>query len=575
MSPITTSPSPIEAQLQAFAAALERSIARVLPNAPPQPVVFESPRRPEFGDFATNAAFALAKHARKAPLALTTELLADLRVHEATVADQFAMIEVRAGFINLRLAPAVWRNVLAEILARGDSYGQQPSNGQRISLEFGSANPTGPLVVVQGRALSVGDALARAMRLCGYHVFVEWIINDAGRQVEMLGRSIYARYCQTFDTNAAFPEDGYPGAYLLPIAQSIAETDGRRWLDAQEGLWLPHFTTVGRNELVEQQQRSVANFGVVYDLWQSEKELHENGHVTTAVQRLVDAGATYVADGATYFRATEFGDDKDRVMVRSDGRPTYFAPDVAYHFDKLQRADHVIDILGPDHHGYIGRLAGLATALGYEGKLEVVIAQHVTLVRNGETVSSSKRAGEIITLDEVVNEVGVDAARFFFTMLSPEQPLKFDLSLALEKSNENPVFYVQYGHARIASILRNAHQDDIVATATDPLTALESPAEIGLIRRLADFSRTVQAAVEHRAPHRIAHYAREVAGDFHAFYAESKILCDDRPTRIARLALAIATKRVLGTALGLLGVSAPELMEREVAPEPPPESPHR
>ncbi len=299
-----------------------------------------------------------------------------------------------------------------------------------------------------------------------------------------------------------------------------------------------------------------------YDLWQSEKELHDTGRIQEGLDRLTDAGHTYEHEGALFFKATEFGDDKDRVLVRRDGRPTYFANDVAYHYEKLKRADRVIDILGPDHHGYIGRLKGLAEALGFSrDALDVLIAQQITLMRGNEQVSMSKRAGHIITLDDIIDEVGVDAARFFFIMLSPESPLTFDLELAKEQSNENPVYYVQYGHARIASVFKNANAADVdEARAMPSLAALQNPAEIALARRLAELPRVAQNVVDHLAPHRLTRYARDIASDFHQFYHECRILTENRDERIARLGLCIATKTVLARVLDLIGVSAPESM---------------
>jgi arginyl-tRNA synthetase len=436
-----------------------------------------------------------------------------------------------------------------------------PNNGKRISLEFGSANPTGPLVVVQGRTLSIGDALVRAFRMRGYGVFVEWIINDAGAQMDTLGRSLYARYRQIGEPGFLFPEDGYPGEYLVPIARAIRERDGDKWVETPESEWLAYFKKFGRDELVAQQERTAERFGVHYDLWQSEKELHETGKIREGVDRLTELGTTYEKDGAVWFRATDFDDDKDRVVTRSDGRPTYFALDVTYHYQKLQRAGRVIDILGPDHHGYIGRLRGLAKALGFDPKsLDVLISGQVALMRGGETISMSKRAGDIVTLDNILDEVGNDAARFFFVMLSPESPLSFDLKLAVEKTAENPVYYVQYGHARIASIMRRAGGDDVVAAETASLEPLAHATELALARRLAEFPRAVQGVVDHLAPHRLARYARDVASDFHAFYTECKVLDDDRAVRLARLALCLATMNVLASALHLLGVSAPETM---------------
>ncbi len=388
-----------------------------------------------------------------------------MRVDRNALESVVSSIDAVGGFINIRLAPACWQTNLAVILREGTGFGDAPSNGTRVSLEFGSANPTGPLVVVQGRTLSIGQTLANAMRARGYDVTTEWIINDAGAQIDALGRSLYARYRQLSEPDYPFPAAGYPGDYLKPIAQRIFERDGDRWNAAPEAEWLPYFRIAGRDAIVAEQQAVAMRFRVHFDRWQSELELHESGRVVKDLQRLTDRGLTYMSDGALYFRATRFGDDKDRVLLRSDGRPTYYAPDVAYHYEKLQRADRVIDILGPDHHGYIGRLKGIADALGYPGALEVIIAQQITLLSGAQSVSVSKRAGAIITLDDILDDVGVDAARFFFIMLAPESPLKFDLALAKEQSENNPVYYVQYGHARISSVFKNADASDIQAAS--------------------------------------------------------------------------------------------------------------
>lgn len=565
MSPTTTESSetnltPAQA-LDVFAKAVESAVAARYPDAPPAEVVFEAPRRPEFGDFATNVAFSLARVARRSPGDVATALIADARAREPRLAGLFSAIDALAGFINVRLAPAVWQGVVALVLREGGDFGRAPARGRRISLEFGSANPTGPLVVVQGRALSIGGTLANAMRFRGYDVFVEWICNDAGGQLDLLARSIYARYRQIAEPDFPLPEDGYPGEYLVPVARAIHERDGAKWASAPEGQWLPYFGSFGRDELVAQQRSTVERFGVAFDKWQSEREMHEQGRVKAGVDRLAELGLTYQQDGATFFRSTDFGDDKDRVLVRGDGRPTYLAPDVAYHYEKLQRADHVIDVLGPDHHGYISRLKGLAAALGYPGQLEVLIAQQVTLVRGGEAVVMSKRAGNIVTLDEILDEVGTDAARFFFVMSAPESPVAFDLQLAVEQSHENPVYYVQYGHARIASVLRNADPADVeAARGGADLSPLAHPAELALARRLAEFPAVVEGVAVHLAPHRLARYARDVASDFHQFYTECKILVAERDVRLARLALCAATEIVLKSALALLGVTAPDSM---------------
>jgi len=550
---------PLDDALNAFAGTTADVAAAAYDIDPPS-VAFEAPRRPEFGDFATNVAFSLAKAARRPPQIIAEQIVERLRHDAPNLGDRFSSIEPVAGFINVRLAPSVWQAVIATVLRDGDRYGEGPRQNKRMSLEFGSANPTGPLVVVQGRSMALGDTLANAMRFRGYEVVTEWIINDAGGQLDALGRSIFARYRQAFDPAYPFPEDGYPGEYLIPIAATIAQRDGDRWTRAPEAEWLPYFATFGRDRLVAEQQQTARRFGVEYDRWQSEAELHGTGKVREGIDRLGQLGLTYEQEGALFFRATQFGDDKDRVLLRRDGRPTYLAMDVAYHYLKLKESDCVVDILGPDHHGYIGRIKGMAAALGYPGCLDVAIAQQVTLLRGGEQISMSKRAGEIVTLDEIVDEVGVDAARFFFIMLAMESPLSFDLKLAVEKDNENPVYYVQYGHARIASVLRRALPEDVAAAPGADLTPIVHASELALARRLAEFPAVVAGVVEHLAPHRLARYARDVASDFHQFYTECKILTDQRDVRVARLALCVATKIVLARTLTLAGIGAPDSM---------------
>jgi arginyl-tRNA synthetase len=544
--------------LHAFAGAAAQIVVSKYSVTPPS-IAFEVPRRPERGDFATNLAFALAKTARRSPQDVAADIVAELAA-QAEVKDRFSSIEAVGGFINVRLAPPVWHAVLKRILEEGGRFGEGARNGERISLEFGSANPTGPLVVVQGRSMSIGATLANAMRFRGYDVFVEWIINDAGGQLDALGRSLYARYRQLFDSDYPFPDDGYPGDYLMPIARGIAQRDGDRWVRADEPEWLAYFSKLGRDEFVAQQQQTARRFGVEYDHWQSEAELHDTGKVREGVDQLGKLGLTYEQDGALFFRAMQFGDDKDRVLLRRDGRPTYFSMDVAYHYQKLKQSDRVVDVLGPDHHGYIERLNGLASALGYPDRLAVAIVQQVTLMRGSEHVSMSKRAGDIVTLDEIIDEVGVDAARFFFIMLAVESPLSFDLKLAVEKENENPVYYVQYGHARIASVLRRALSEDVEAAPKADLGPLQHSSELALARRLAEFPSVVAGVVESLAPHRLARYARDVASDFHQFYTECKILTEECELRRARLALALAAKTVLASALTLCGVSAPDSM---------------
>ena len=561
MNPITTEESAL-LSLDELAARFGAAARALWPDADPV-VQFEPARRPEFGDVATNVAFGLARVARKKPQDIGGEIIARAMEDEAvraTVAQATAI----AGFINLTLQPAFWQRVVGDVLREGDAYGRGNPNGERVSLEFGSANPTGPLVVVQGRTLSIGDTLARAMRHAGYDVFTEWIINDAGSQIVALGRSLYARYRQLFDSAFPFPDDGYPGDYLIPLAESLRARDGDRWLHVPEAEASEVFAGFARDAIVAEQQAVARRFGVEYDLWQSELELHDAGTIERGIQRLREMGVLYEKDGATWLRTTDAGDDEDRVVVRSDGRPTYFANDIAYHYEKLQRADHVIDFLGPDHHGYVKRLDTLANAYGKPGAFEVVIVQQITLKRGDEILSMSKRAGQLVTLAEVIDEVGVDAARFFFVMLSTDQPLTFDLDLAKRQSSDNPVFYVQYGHARIASVLRKARESHAAQLAAaergEGLAALAEPAELALARRLAEFGPTVAGVARARAPHRLTKYAREVASDFHQFYDACRVLGDDPAVTTARLGLAIATKTVLATTLALCGVSAPDSM---------------
>jgi arginyl-tRNA synthetase len=552
--------NPTTTDLAELAHRIEQATREVVPGSEPA-VRFEAPRRPEFGEYATNVAFTSAKIARRPPQEIADKIVARLNEDPALRVTASAV----GGFINIRMSPAFWQGEVARILALGPEYGKRPRTGERISLEFGSANPTGPLVVVQGRALSIGSTLANALRFAGYDVFTEWIINDAGSQLETLGRSLYARYRRLWDPAFPFPEDGYPGEYLVPIAESLRARDGERWIAAEESAWLPYFSEAGRDAIVAEQQAVCARFGASFDLWQSERALHDAGAVDAGIQALAERGLTYEADGALHVRTTEFGDDKDRVIVRSDGRPTYYAGDVAYHYAKFSRADRVIDVLGPDHHGYIARLQAIAAAFGHRGKLDVLIAQQITLLRGDELVSMSKRAGNIVTLAEIIDEVGVDAARFFFVMLSPEQPLTFDLALAKKQSDENPVFYVQYGHARIASLVRRAHERHGAAfveraRAGAGLARLDHPAELALIRRLAELGDVVEGAARQLAPHRLTKYARDVASDFHQFYSACIVLSDDDELSAARLGLAVAAQTVLARVLSILGVSAPDSM---------------
>jgi arginyl-tRNA synthetase len=549
--------------LDRVAAALRRA-ATEAGGANDVDVAFEAPRNLEYGDFASNVAFTLAKRLRRPPQDVAKSLIEAMLEQDPSLRDLLADATPLGGFVNVRMAPSYWQDAVARILRDGDAFGRGAPTGLHVSLEFGSANPTGPLQVVQGRTLSVGATLASAMRFVGHDVTTEWIVNDAGSQLEVLGRSLYARYRQLWEPEFPFPDDGYPGDYLVPIAEAIRAADGERWRTVGEAEWLPFFSRYGRDHIVAGQQAVAAHFGVHFERWQSERELHESGAIEGGIERLRAMDLTYDRDGALWVRTTAYGDDTDRVVIRSDGRPTYYAADVAYHYDKFQRgADLAIDILGPDHHGYIGRLNALAAAYGHPGGIEVLVAQQMTLKRGNEVVSLSKRTGTIVTLTDIIDEVGVDAARFFFLIPAVESPLSFDLALAKDQTDANPVYYVQYAHARIASIERNASETERARAARgEALERLVEPAEIALARRLAEFPSIVRGVVDARAPHRLARYARDLATDFTQFYIACKVLVDDADLRVARLGLAHATRSVLAQVLGLMGVSAPQAMER-------------
>ena len=553
-------------------------------------VTFETPRNVDFGDFATNIAFKLAKSARKAPQAIATEI-ADKVLSDESVATTLLEITPIAGFVNLRMQPAFWQQVVREILKAGADYGRGASTGTRLSLEFGSANPTGPLVVVQGRSLAIGSTLANALRFLGNDVTTDWIINDAGNQLDTLIRSLYARWRQLREPDFPFPDDGYPGEYVVELAKDL---DAFQGANPEDTSFLEKFS---HDRMVEAQRATARRFGVDF-IFQSEKVFHDAGLVDAIIALLEDEGLTVREDRAIALSPELDPDEtKARILRRTDGRPTYFASDIVYHFSKFRHASEALDILGPDHHGYIARVRAMAElwrrlygkpsfkklleridALKLEGpthwagrdvSIDVLIAQQVNLMRGGEAASMSKRAGNIIELDEVLDEVGVDAARFFFIMLAPESPLTFDLELAVKQTNENPVYYVQYGHARISSLIAHAQSNPETAHFVDEaldgkhLERLVHATELALARRLAEWPRLVAHATRSHAPHLLTAYAREVASDFHQFYTSCTIVnAQDPETSIARLALSTAARSVLANVLAICGVSAPDFMER-------------
>ncbi|AJE32917.1 arginyl-tRNA ligase [Corynebacterium humireducens NBRC 106098 = DSM 45392] len=522
----------------------------------PDPVVVERPRNPEHGDYATNLALQVAKKVGTNPRELATwlaEALAeDPAIDEATIAGP--------GFLNIRLAAAAQGEIVAKILAAGEQYGHLDIYaGQRINLEFVSANPTGPIHLGGTRWAAVGDSLGRVLTAAGAQVTREYYFNDHGGQIDRFARSLVAA-AQGEPT----PEDGYGGDYIREIAQAVVEKQPTA-LDGTPEQVQETFRAEGVEMMFAHIKESLHEFGTDFDVYFHENSLFESGAVDKAVQTLKDNGNLYESDGAWWLRSTDFGDDKDRVVIKSDGDAAYIAGDIAYVADKIDRGhDLCIYMLGADHHGYVARLKAAAAALGYDAdQVEVMIGQMVNLLRDGEAVRMSKRAGTVITLDDLVEAIGIDAARYSLIRSSVDSSLDIDLALWASQSSDNPVYYVQYGHARLCSIARKAAELGVTADNPD-LSLLTHEREGDLIRTLGEFPNVVKAAAELREPHRIARYAEELAGVFHRFYDNCQILpkADEEaaPIHTARLALAAATRQTLANALGLVGVTAPERM---------------
>jgi arginyl-tRNA synthetase len=542
---------------RAIAEARDRAIAAGALNIPPEavlpPIGLERPAKPEHGDWASNAAMQLAPLARSAPLRIAEAIVTHFEPPPS-----IASIEVAApGFLNLRLAPSWVAAQVGPILEAGASHGRTTADEpRRINVEFVSANPTGPLHVGNARGAFVGDVLSRVLEAAGHEVTREYYFNDFGAQVANLGKSVLARR-----TDAEVPEDGYRGAYVDELAArlpedlasgAVAEPSGAGML---VGRWASEEVRAGI-------EASLERLGVHFDVWKEEGSLHGEGWVERAVERLRAAGHVYESEGATWFRSTAFGDDKDRVIYRSDGRPTYFASDIGYVTEKFDRGfDELIYIWGADHHGTVARVRNAAEAMGYDSEaVRMLLIAWVRFVRDGVEVPMSKRSGEFITLDELLDEVGVDAARWFFSSRAFTSGIDFDLELAKKQSNENPVYYVQYAHARASSILRNAADGGIEADASRTGDLLQHPSEQALVRHLLELPDAVAAAAERRETHEVPRYAYELASAFSAFYRDCRVLSEDEALSSARLALVAATRSVLATALGLLGIGAPESM---------------
>ncbi len=537
-------------------AAAEQGIADgVFPEAEIPAVELEVPPKKELGDFATNFAMKSARAFHKSPRQIAEALA------ERFSRDGIDRVEIAGpGFINFYLTQEVIYESLRTAIAAGENYGNLPKkDAEKIQVEYVSANPTGPLHVGHGRGAAVGSALVNLLRAAGYDVEAEYYINDAGNQIDHLAESVNARYLQLCGQNVEVPEDGYRGQDIVETARRIKEKDGDIYLSMPEAERLSIFKERALAEKLAALKEDLAAFNVKYDVWFSERTLHPD-KVNAALEKLRANGNIYEKDGALWLRSTDYGDDKDRVVIRAGGEPTYLAADIAYHKDKFERGfGRVINLWGADHHGYICRVKAAIQAMGGNpDKLTVMLLQMVSLLRGGEAVKMSKRTGESVTLAELIEEVGTDAARYFFVMRSPDSQLDFDIDLAKSQSSENPVYYVQYAHARIKSVFRQAEETGL--SKSDAFELLTDESELALIKKIEEYPREVEKAAADLAPQRIARVAHEMASAFHSFYSRCRIMGVEPKLAGARLALAGMTAQVIRHALGILGVSAPEKM---------------
>ena len=538
--------------------AAEQAIADgVFPAGELADILLEVPPDKKFGDFATNFAMQSARVFRMNPKKIAEELVSRIE------GDWLDHTEIAGpGFINFYLKGNVLYDLLRHIYEEGEACFNLPQKDTaRIMVEYVSANPTGLLHVGHGRGAAVGSALVNLLRAAGYPVHSEYYINDAGNQIDNLAASVNARYLELLGKETTFPENGYHGADIIDTAKRIVEADGEKYLSLSEEQRLAAFKEIALKEKLAQLKEDLAAFNVTFDEWFSERTLHPEA-VREACQTLKEQGKVYDKDGALWLRSTDYGDDKDRVVIRDNGVPTYLAADIAYHRNKLERGfGHLINIWGADHHGYVCRVKAALAALGYAPEqLEVLLLQMVSLYRGGELVKMSKRTGESVTLEELIEEVGTDAARYFFLMRSLDSQLDFDLDLAKSHSNENPVYYIQYAHARISSIFRQAADAGIETGGAPEFSRLIDETEIALIKKIEEYAEEIERAARERAPHRIARFAYDTAGLFHSFYNKCRIVGVEPALSGARLALVAVARNVLRHALGILGISAPEKM---------------
>ena len=521
----------------------------------------EYPRDPKFGDYSAPFALESARLLKKSPIEIGSVLVKHIGSEP-----MIGKVElVKPGFINMYLAPSFLFDTIREIIRRGAEYGRERKKSpRRVNLEFVSANPTGPLNIVSARAAAVGDTIANLLEFSGDSVDREFYVNDYGNQVLLLGRSVLARLRELRGEAVRFPEDGYHGEYIRDIAARVAEAHGKEIDAMRDEERLAEFLAAKAIEMnVAGQRRDLEHFNVRFTTWFSESTIHEKGEVAQTLDLIKKSGHVYESEGKLFFKSTDFKDDKDRVVVRDDGRPTYFLADIAYHIDKITRGyDLILDIWGPDHHGHITRLKGAMEALGHgRDRVNILIAQQVNLLMGGETVKMSKRLGQFSTMQDLIDEIGVDVARYFFVMRSLESHLDFDLALAKKESSENPVFYLQYAHARICSLFRKAEERGV---RYDPALAsgssLESEEALAMMKLLARFPEEVADAADNFEPHRMTTYLMRLAQSFHKFYTEHQVITDDAVLTASNLALSDAVRIVMANGLRLIGVSAPEKM---------------
>lgn len=567
-------------------ALLRAALESVAPDSRDAVILLERPKQAAHGDFASNLALQLAKPLKRNPRDIAGRLLAELPASPLVAKAEVA----GAGFINFTLAPAAKLQAVRAALGSGDDFGRSAlGGGQKVQVEFVSANPTGPLHVGHGRGAAYGASLASLLDFAGYKVTREFYVNDAGRQMDILALSTWLRYLELHGSTIPFPKNAYQGDYVRGMADAIHQAHGARYrrdsahvldgapdaaadaeghLDAlianAKRLLGDDYAYVHNFALTEQlgdSREDLAEFGVHFDNWFSERSLFDTGLVDKVVAQLEQRGHVYLQDGARWFRSTEFGDEKDRVVQRENGLYTYFASDIAYHLNKYERGfERIIDIWGADHHGYIPRVKGAIRALGLDdSRLEVALVQFAVLYRDGQKTSMSTRSGEFVTLRELRAEVGNDACRFFYVLRKSDQHLDFDLDLAKSQSNENPVYYIQYAHARVCSVLAQWGGDEAALAGAD-LAPLGNERELALCARLGEFPEAVENAARDYAPHLIAFYLKDLAGEFHSYYNAERFLVDDAKLRDARLALCLAVRQTLRNGLRIIGVSAPESM---------------